>query len=100
MNPWPGIATLVTRRDPDDATRGALWPEQSISLMQALHIFTVDGARALRRSAHTGSLATGKSADLIVLDRDLFTIAPAAVAGTEVEMTIFEGRVVHQRAAL
>jgi predicted amidohydrolase YtcJ len=98
MNPWPGIATLVTRRDPHDATRGALWPEQAISLAQALRIFTVDGARALRRSEVTGSLAIGKSADLIVLDRNLFAIDPDAVAGTEVEMTLFEGRVVYQRA--
>ena len=98
MNPWPGIATLVTRRDPNDASRGALWAEQGISLMQALRIFTVDGARALRRSECSGSLAIGKSADLIVLDRNLFTIAPDAVAATEVEMTLFEGRVVYQRA--
>lgn len=99
MNPWPAIASLVTRRDPQHPERGALWPEQAITLGQALKIFTRDGARALRRDHLSGTLAVGKSADFIVLDRKLFDIAPDAVADTRVELTVFEGRVVYDHAA-
>ncbi len=99
MDPWIGIAAMVTRRDPTGATPGALWPEQAVSLAQALKIFTLDGARALRREHHTGSLKVGKAADVIVLDRHLFRIDPEDIAGTVVDMTVFAGRIVHQKAS-
>lgn len=95
MNPWPALAALVTRRDPQGRTPGALWPEQAIALEDALRLFTVEGARALRRVDHTGSIAAGKSADFIVLDRNLFAIAPEAIAGTEVLATYLAGQRVH-----
>lgn len=89
MDPWIGIATMVTRRDPSGQTPGALWPEQSIALEQALRIFTIDGARALRRESETGSLKVGKSADLIVLKDNLFDLTPDRIVETVVEMTLF-----------
>jgi hypothetical protein len=42
-----------------------------------------------------GTLAPGKLADLIVLDRDIFACDPMAIAETQVEMTMIGGRVVH-----
>ncbi len=75
---------------------GVLWAEQAISLEQALRIFTLDGARALRREAATGSQKVGKSADLIVLRQNLFQIPPEEIAATVVEMTFFGGRRVFQ----
>jgi predicted amidohydrolase YtcJ len=89
----------VTRRDAHNVAAGALWAEQAIPLVEALRLFTVAGARALRREHVTGTLAVGMSADLIVLDRNLFSIEPDAVADTRVELTLFEGRVVHNRKA-
>jgi predicted amidohydrolase YtcJ len=78
--------------DPSGNTRGALWPEQAISLIQALRIFALDGAVAQRRGAQCGSLVIGKSADLIVLNRNLFDIASSDIADTIVEITMFNGR--------
>lgn len=98
MNPWLGIQAMVTRRDPAGITPGAHWPEQSIGLEDAIRIFTIQGARALRREAITGSLIPGKSADLIVLNQHLFEIAPDDIAATQVEMTLFAGEIVHQTA--
>ena len=97
MDPWIGIETIVTRRNPSGETPGALWPEQAISLEQALRIFTIEGAKALRLEAETGSLKVGKSADMIVLGQNLFNIDPDDIANTTVDMTLFAGQVVHQQ---
>ena len=97
MDPWIGIETMVTRRNPSGETQGALWPEQAISLEQALRIFTIEGAKALRLEAETGSLKVGKSADMIVLGQNLFGIDPYDIADTRVDMTLFAGQVVHQQ---
>lgn len=97
MNPWIGIEGMVTRRNPYGKTPGTLWPEQAISLQQALRIWTVGGARALRMENQTGTIKVGKLADIIVLDRNLFKIDPSAIGDTRVEMTIFGGKIVHEQ---
>jgi hypothetical protein len=94
-NPWEGIAALVTRRDPQGRTTDALWPEESVPLEDAIRIYTLNSARALRLEDIAGSIEVGKSADLIVLDRDLFKVKPEEVATVKVRMTWFEGQLVY-----
>jgi predicted amidohydrolase YtcJ len=95
-NPWVGIASLVTRRNPNGKSSSALWPEQAVSLADAIRIYTLNSARALRLEDDIGSIAVGKSADLVVLDRNLFKARPDAVAGARPTMTFFEGRLVYE----
>ncbi len=70
-------------------------PHQRTSLAEILAAYTINGAKAVRQQAVTGSIETGKSADFIVLDRDLFALVeagtPARIAETEVELTVFKG---------
>lgn len=99
MNPWPAIEALATRRDPITNGDETLWGEQAISLEQALWIFTLGGARAYRLEHLTGSVAVDKSADLIVLNQNLFEVPIARVSETQVEQTFFEGRLVYRRDA-
>ncbi|MBL8268046.1 amidohydrolase [Steroidobacter sp.] len=94
QNPWGGIEALVTRRDPLGVAPGELWKEEAITLEEALRLYTVNGAEALRLEQQTGSIAVGKSADLIVLDRHLFKIPVEDVGATQVRKTVFEGKVV------
>jgi hypothetical protein len=98
-SPWPGIEAMVTRRDPYGVAPGALAPEQAISLADALAIFTRNGSIAMKLERDTGSIEPGKSADLIVLDRNLFEIPPEQISDTQVLETVFEGRVVSSREA-
>lgn len=97
-DPWTGMEGMVTRRNPSgefgDAT---LWPEQALDLASTLQIYTLNGARAMRQEHVTGSIEVGKSADMIVLDRNLFDIPAAEIADTKVLATYFEGRPVYER---
>ena len=95
MNPWPAIEAMVTRRNPFDHGPAALWPEQAISLEQALGIFTMGGALAYRLDALTGSIETGKSADFIVLGHNVFDVPIEQVSDTAVLQTWFEGKKVY-----
>ena len=81
---------LITRRNPDSRFAGALWPEQALDLAAlAIQAYTLNPARAMGLEAITGSITEGKSADFIVLDRNLFEIAPTTIAETKVVATYF-----------
>ena len=97
-NPWNGIEALVTRKDPRDESPGTLWPEQAITLAEAIEIYTIQGARALRLEDRTGSIEVGKLADFIVLDRNIFEIPIEDVGATQVYQTFFEGSLVYEAA--
>jgi predicted amidohydrolase YtcJ len=96
MDPWGGIEAMVTRSDPYHHSPKTLWPEESIGLADALRIYTLGGAAGLRREAQTGSILIGKSADFIVLNRNLFKVPTSQIGKVKVEMTFFQGRKVYQ----
>lgn len=100
MNPWIGMEAMVTRADPSAGSAETLWPEQAISLPQALTIYTLEGARALRVQQRAGSIEIGKSADLIVLNHNLFDIPAKGIADTQVLATWFEGELVYKTGEL
>lgn len=79
----------VTRGDP------VLLPEQSIPLQAALDAYTINAAYALRQEATTGSIEPGKRADLVVIDRDIFTLGPRDLHLTKVLATFLDGRKVY-----
>ena len=94
-NPWPGIEAMVTRRDPYGNFPGTLWPEQAVDLETALRIFTLNGAAAGKQADRTGSIEVGKSADFIVLDRNIFQVPVEDISETKVLMTVVSGREVY-----
>lgn len=94
-NPSPllGIHAAATRRR-KDGTPGAGWhPEQQITVAEAVRSFTVAPAAAYGLENELGSITPGKFADLIVLDRNIYTIDPMQIPETQVEITIFDGKV-------
>jgi predicted amidohydrolase YtcJ len=97
MDPWGGIEAMVTRSNPYDNSTQTLWPEEAIGLADALRIYTLGGAAGLRREAQTGSIIVGKSADFIVLDRNLFKVPVSQISDVKVQMTFFQGRMVYRR---
>jgi predicted amidohydrolase YtcJ len=76
-NPFWGLHAAVTRRRPDGSPGPQGWyPEQCLTVEQALQAFTTGAAYAARWEHQLGKLAPGYMADLIVLDRDPFTCPP------------------------
>ncbi|WP_125100240.1 amidohydrolase [Leucobacter chromiireducens] len=97
-NAFEGIHGLVTREDPSGAYPGTLWPEQAITLEEAIAAFTIRGAEAMGLAAETGSLEVGKSADFVLLNRDPFAHPATELVQTTVTETWFAGRRVYAAA--
>ncbi len=88
----------VTRQMPGTDEYGTVNADQAISVEQAIRGFTLGGAEALGAdySEQFGSIEAGKSADMIVLDRDPLEIPETEIHNTEVQKTIFKGEVVYE----
>jgi hypothetical protein len=70
-------------------------PGQQISRQQALHLYTRGNAWYLNREDDLGSLEPGKLADLLVLDKDYFTVSDDEMRRIRPVLTIVGGRIVH-----
>jgi predicted amidohydrolase YtcJ len=96
-NPFFGIHAAVTRQDKDGLPIAGWYPEQEMSLKEAFRCFTLDAAYAGHQEKTLGSLETGKYADFIVIDRDLFKMSPYDIHQTTVLETWVGGRQVYQK---
>jgi len=94
-NPYHEMETAITRKSSEDSDMDSFLPEQRIDLETAIAAFTINAAFVNRNEDDTGSIETGKSADLVVLDQNLFEIEPADISETRALLTLFEGRPVH-----
>ncbi|MET9493099.1 amidohydrolase [Nocardia sp. NPDC006630] len=88
-NPLAGIHTAVNRVIPGSGLPPLL-PDQRLDLMTTLAAYTAGSAYVNRRD-DTGSLRVGALADLVVLERDPFAVAPAEIAGIGVAQTFVGG---------
>jgi len=74
-----------------------LGPDERVSPLEALEALTIDAARQYREEDRKGSLAPGKLADLVILDRDPCAVEPLAIRDIRVLETIKEGKTVWRR---
>jgi hypothetical protein len=88
LSPLIGIQTAVTR---------AFFPEERITIDEALRLYTVNAAYASFEENVKGSIEEGKLADLTVLSRDPLNVAPNKIGGIEIEMTLIGGRIVYSK---
>jgi len=92
-----GIEVAVTRRELGQPEAPQQQPaSEAISLDAALRASTMGPAHQLRMEDKVGSIEVGKLADLIVLERNLFEVAPQDIHKTRVLMTVMNGKVTHE----
>jgi predicted amidohydrolase YtcJ len=97
ISPLLGIHAAVTRRRADGYPGPHGWyPEQRITVSEAVHAYTMGAAYAGGEEALKGSLTPGKVADLVLLDDDIFCIEAMDIQHTEVLATMVGGRFVYQ----
>ena len=92
--PLLGIDAAVTRRTLDGKNPGGWIPEQKVTVEQALRAYTIDAARAGFQDLRVGSLARGKLADFVMIDRDITRIPVNGISDACVTATVVGGRVV------
>jgi predicted amidohydrolase YtcJ len=96
LNVMKGIHAAVTRRRADGSPGPEGWyPEQRLSVAEAVYAYTAGAAYASGEEAIKGTLSHGKLADLAVLSQDVFTIDPMDILETEVVATMFDGEFVY-----
>ena len=97
LNPWQHIHFATTGVNSfGDRVNG----DQQITRQEALRLFTRGNSWFLRMENKIGSIEPGKLADLAVLDRDYFTVPDAEIRKIRSVLTVVDGRVVHDAAAL
>ncbi len=101
LNPFEIIETAVTRQAPlAEGAREPFLPDQALTVAECVLGYTAQAAAACWRSAYSGRLRVGHSADLIVLDQDIFACPPHRISATKVLLTLFKGRAVYRPGPL
>ena len=97
LDPMLGVYAAVTRRTLDGKNPQGWVPEQKITVEEAVRAYTFGSAYAEFAEKVKGTIAPGMLADIVILDRDIFTIDPVEIEKTLVRMTIVDGRVVYEK---
>src|SRR5699024_6840526 len=93
MGPLVGIYSALTRAGLDGSRS---WTEnEALTLDQALHGYTSEGAGAWHTDEHLGVIREGADADIVAWSADLYALDPAGVLEQRADLTIVGGEVVH-----
>lgn len=99
INPYLGLYAAVTRQNPEGDPPGGWWPQERISISNAIRCYTAESAYASFEEKEKGQIAVGMLADFAVHSQDLLTIRPEEILKTETVMTILGGRVIYEKAS-
>ena len=96
-NPFPNIYIAVTRKDRQGRPAGGFYPGECVDVETAIDAYTMESAYAEFQEDVKGRLQPGYYADMVLLDRDIFTVDPMEIKDILPVMTIVGGKVVYQR---
>jgi predicted amidohydrolase YtcJ len=94
VNPFRGLYAAVTRKSEDG--KQEYFPEQRLTIDQAIHAYTVGSAFAQFEEKEKGEIVPGMLADFVVLDRDVAAISAEKLLGTKVLRTVVGGKTVYE----
>jgi len=93
--PLPAIHAAVTRQRSDGTPESGWHPGERISVAEALAAYTTTPAK-VHQAHDLGVIAPGKKADMVILSENILEVEPSRIPETRVEMTVFDGRIVHR----
>jgi predicted amidohydrolase YtcJ len=96
LNPLLGIYAAVTRATLDGTHPEGWFPEQRLSVEEALRAYTAGSAYAAFEEEEKGTISPGKLADVAVFSDDLFKVAPEKIKNVRVVLTVVGGKVVYE----
>jgi predicted amidohydrolase YtcJ len=97
LDPMLTLFAAVTRRTLDGQHPGGWLPEQKVTVGEAVRAYTAGSAWAEFAEGWKGRIVPGQAADLVLLDRNIFEIAPEEIPTVRVALTMVDGRVVWER---
>ena len=95
LNPMEGLYAAVTRKDRLGEEGDGWFPEQKLTMEEAIRFYTLGSAYAQFMEDRKGMIKTGYLADIVIVDRDLLTIPEDQIMKTKVDFTIAGGKVVY-----
>ncbi len=96
-NPFPNIYCAITRRGMDGNPKGGFYPKEKMELQDVIDAYTIGSAFNEFKENFKGRLKPNYVADLIVLDRDIFTIEELEIKDIKVEKTMVNGEFVYEK---
>jgi predicted amidohydrolase YtcJ len=97
ISPWRGVHNAINRQTIEGNPKNGWYPEHRVSLNTTLTAYTSNGAYASFEEKIKGKIAVGMLADLVVLDKNPFEIAPKDLYKLEVLKTVFDGKVIFEK---
>lgn len=95
MDPILGIHAAVNRQRPGGYPKEGFYPEERLTVAEAVRAYTYGPAYASYQESVTGTLEVGKLGDVVVLEQDIFAIRPQEIHSVKVKATIIGGNVVY-----
>ncbi len=94
LNPLLGVYAAATRATLDGKNPNGWFPEQKLTLPEAVEAYTMGSAYAEFQENEKGSITPGKLADMVILSDDIFTIDPAKIRDVKVLKTFLGGKLI------
>ena len=95
INPLWGIYAAVTRQDHESYPEGGWQPEERMTMVEAVKMFSAWAAYASFEEDIKGTIEVGKLADFTILSKDIFREDPSVLLETEVLMTVVGGEILY-----
>ena len=87
----------VTRKDRSGKPEGGFYPNECVTVQDAIDAYTVGSAYMEFAEDHKGRIKKGYYADMVLLDKDIFTIDPMEIKDMLPVMTMVGGKIVYDR---
>jgi predicted amidohydrolase YtcJ len=98
ISPLEGLYASVTRKDRTGEPGDGWFPDQKLSMEEAIKLYTLDAAYAEFMEDRKGMLKEGYLGDAVIFQEDLFALPPERIMSAKVDYTIVGGKVVYRRS--